>query len=74
MPGSSRSSEPRGSDKFIASEIPIDFAKLRCAGRFDMVVPDLGQSDDLRVLDFNGEPAFRLLKLTEPAGPIVQEP
>ena len=63
----------KGIDKFIAYEIPIDLAKGRYAGHFDMVMRDLSQTDDLRVLDFNGERAFRLFKFSELGGPIIQE-
>ncbi len=55
----------KGIEKFIAYEIPIDLAKDRYGGHFNVVVQDLHESDDLRVLDYNGERAFRLFKLDE---------
>jgi hypothetical protein len=64
----------KGIDKFIAYEIPMELAKQRYDGHFDMVMRDLSQTDDLRVLDFNGERAFRLFKIAELGTPIVHEP
>ena len=55
----------KGIEKFIAYEIPLDLAKDRYGGHFNVVVQDLHESDDLRVLDYNGERAFRLFKLDE---------
>jgi hypothetical protein len=34
---------------------------------------DLNESDDLRVLDFNGDRAFRLFRLAELGTPILYE-
>ena len=66
--------QAKGIDKFIAYEIPMELAKQRYGGHFDMVMRDLSQTDDLRVLDFNGERAFRLFKIAELGTPIVHEP
>jgi len=66
--------QAKGIDKFIAYEIPMELAKQRYDGHFDMVMRDLSQTDDLRVLDFNGERAFRLFKIAELGTPIVHEP
>ena len=64
----------KGIEKCVAYEIPMDLAKQRYAGHFDMVMRDLSQTDDLRVLDFSGERAFRLFKFSELGPPIVEEP
>lgn len=64
----------KGIDKFVAYEIPIELAKQRYDGHFDMVMRDLSQTDDLRVLDFNGERAFRLFKFAELGAPVMYEP
>ncbi len=63
----------KGIEKFIAYELPPDLAKERYAGHFDVVMKDLHESDDLRVLDFNGERAFRLFHLKELGSPIMCE-
>jgi hypothetical protein len=63
----------KGIEKFIAYEIPAEIAKQRYAGHYDMVLMDLRESDDLRVLDFNGQRAFRLFKLSELGPAIMHE-
>jgi hypothetical protein len=63
----------KGIKKFIAYEIPVALAEDRYGGHFRVVVNDLHESDDLRVLDFNGERAFGLFKLTELGEPITFE-
>lgn len=63
----------KGIDKFIAYEIPIETAHDRYGGHYQVVLRDLHESDDLRVLDFNGERAFRLFHLSELGPPIMHE-
>jgi hypothetical protein len=63
----------KGLDKFIAYEIPMELAETRYGGHFQVVKRDLHESDDLRVLDFNGDRAFRLFHLSEFGPPIMYE-
>jgi hypothetical protein len=63
----------KGIEKFIAYELQPDLVRARYAGHFDVVMKDLRESDDLRVLDFNGERAFRLFHLKELGSPILFE-
>ena len=63
----------KGLEKFIAYQIPLDLARERYAGHFEVVMNDLRESDDLRVLDFNGERAFRLFHLNELGSPTMHE-
>jgi hypothetical protein len=60
----------KGIDKFIAHELPLDTVKQRYGHHFDVVIEDLHETDDLRVLDYNGERAFRLFRLDELGEPI----
>ena len=64
----------KGIDKFIAYEIDTDVARQRYGGHFNVVLNDLHESDDLRILDYNGERAFRLFRLAEFGAPILHEP
>lgn len=64
----------KGIDKFIAYEIPQDMARQRYGGHYDVVAGDLHESDDLRVLDYNGERAFRLFRFDELCPPVLHEP
>lgn len=55
----------KGIERFFAHEIPLDLAEQRYGGHFRTVLNDLHESDDLRVLDYNGERAFSLFRLDE---------
>ena len=63
----------KGIGKFIAYEIPIELAQQRYGGHFKVVVRDLKESDDLRILDYNGDRAFRLFHFEECGPPIMYE-
>ena len=63
----------KGIDKFIAYEIPVEMAAARYGGHFEVVRRDVHESDDLRVLDFNGDRAFRLFRFSELGHPIMYE-
>ena len=65
--------EVKGIDKFIGYEVPYDLAKERYGGHFNVVANDLHESDDLRVLDYNGERAFRLFNFSELGKACVHE-
>lgn len=64
----------KGLTKFIAHEVPVDSARKKYGHQFDHVLHDLHESDDLRVLDYNGERAYRLFKFQELGSPIYREP
>lgn len=66
--------QAKGIEKFIAYEIPIETARTRYGAHFDVVNRDLHETDDLRVLDYNGERAFRLFGFNEISDPIMHEP
>ena len=55
----------KGINKFIAYEVPIDLAKQRYGGHFKVVANDLHETDDLRILDYNGDRAFGLFSFRE---------
>lgn len=63
----------KGVDKFLAYSIPLALAKARYGMHFDIVGRDLTETDDLRVLDFDGTRAFRLFGFSEMTGPIAHE-
>lgn len=64
----------KGIDKFLAYEIPLSIAKERYGKHFDMVCQDLRQTDDLRVLDYNGQRALHLFHFRDLGSPIPHEP
>ena len=64
----------KGIGRFFAYELPLDTAKARYGGHFKAVLNDLHETDDLRVLDYNGERAFALFRLDELGSPIIYDP
>lgn len=65
--------ESKGIDKFIAYELPVEEAKNRYGGHFDIVVQDLRETDDLRILDYEGCRAFKMFSFKEMGKPIYHE-
>jgi hypothetical protein len=63
----------KGIDKFIGYELPPDLTQERYGSHFDVAMRDLHETDDLRVIDFNGERAFRLFHLSELGAPVMYE-
>ena len=64
----------KGITKFVAYEVPYELAKNRYGGHFNVVANDLHETDDLRVLDYNGERAFSLFSFAELGDALVHEP
>jgi hypothetical protein len=59
----------KGIDKFIAYEVDLDAVRDRYADSFENVAHDLDDTEDMRVLDFNGHQImanFSLDKLGDP--------
>jgi len=64
----------KGITKFIAHEVSVESAKAKYGMHFDIVCQDLQESDDLRILDYNGERAYRNFSFKELGSPIYHEP
>jgi len=64
----------KGVDKFIAYELDWDQVERSYGGHFQVVLNDLHETDDLRVLDFNGHRVFQLFRLDSLGEPTVFEP
>jgi len=63
----------KGIGKFVAFEVPVSLARERYGGHFQAVESDLHETDDLRVLDFNGQRVFQLFRFDELGPPIPRE-
>ena len=63
----------KGIGKFIAHEVPVESAKAKYGMHFDVVLQDLHESDDFRILDYSGERAFKNFQLKELGPPIYFE-
>jgi hypothetical protein len=64
----------KGIQKFIGYEIPIGLAKQRYGAHFSLVQGDVRETDDLRVLDYDGSRAFNLFRFSELGSPLLHEP
>lgn len=65
--------ETKGITKFLAYELPVEEAKKRYGGHFDVVIKDLQETDDLRILDYEGCRAFGMFSFKELGEPKIYE-
>ena len=63
----------KGITKYIASELPLDRVKTTYGNHYQVVLEDLQQTDDLRVMDYNGHHVFYNFKFSEMGKPVYQE-
>ena len=59
--------------KFIAFEVPEEMVKEKYGKQFNIILGDLKQSDDLRVLDYDGHHVFYNFSLKDLGQPIFFE-
>lgn len=55
----------KGIEKFIAFEVSLESAKEKYGNRFDIIAKDLNATEDLRILDYNGQLAFERFSFEE---------
>ncbi len=63
----------KGIVKFIAFELPIESVRQHYGSHFDVVCEDLSETDELRVLDYDGGRALALFDFSEYGPPIFFE-
>ena len=63
----------KGIKKFIAYEVPVELVKQKYGNHYDVVMSDLKQEDDLRVMDYDGHHVFYGFSLRELGAPIYHE-
>ena len=63
----------KGIKKYIAYEVPEELVKQRYGKHFNVILGDLKQSDDLRVLDYDGHHVFYNFSLGEIGQPVFHE-
>ena len=63
----------KGIMKFMAFELDPELVRQRYGHQFDAIVSDLRQSDDLRVLDYNGHNVFYNFSFNELGPPLMRE-
>ena len=65
--------EAKGLKKFIAYEVPVGEVEKKYGQHFDVVMKDVKQTDDLRVLDYNGHRVFVNFTFAELGNPYYHE-
>lgn len=64
----------KGLKKFIAYEVSVDELKQKYGKHFEVIMNDLHQTDDLRVLDYDGHRVFNNFTLSRLSEPVYHEP
>jgi len=64
----------KGIEKFIAYDLPVKQVKEKYGAHFTAVLNDVKQTDDLRVLDYNGHNVFYNFSFKDLGRPIYYEP
>ena len=63
----------KGIKKYIAYEVPEDKVKEKYGQHYNVILGDLNQTDDLRVLDYDGHHVFYNFSLKEIGEPVYHE-
>ena len=63
----------KGIKKYIACEVDIELCRKKYGQHFDVIVKDVQQEDDLRVLDYNGHNVFYVFSFSELGKPQFKE-
>ena len=63
----------KGIKKYIAYEVSEQLVKERYGNHFNVILGDLKQSDDLRVLDYDGHHVFYNFSMDEIGQPVYHE-
>ncbi len=64
----------KGIKKFIAYDLPIDLVRDTYGTHFQTIMNDVQQTDDLRVLDYNGHNVFYNFSFRDLGDPYFHEP
>jgi len=64
----------KGIRKFLVFEVPVEDVKAKYGKHFGVIMGDLHQEDDLRVLDYNGYNVFHNFSLQSLGPPVYHEP
>jgi hypothetical protein len=63
----------KGIKKFIAYEVPEHMVKEKYGMHYNVIMSDLHQTDDLRVLDYDGHHIFHEFSFKELGEPVYYE-
>jgi hypothetical protein len=65
--------EAKGVRTFVAREVPVDKVKQKYGNHYAVVMGDLSQTDDLRVMDYNGHNVFYNFAFADMGEPVYHE-
>lgn len=65
--------ERKGIKKFIAYEVSENLVREKYGQHFNVIMGDLRQTDDLRVLDYDGHHVFYNFALSDLGSPVYHE-
>ncbi len=63
----------KGITKFMGFPVDVEILRARYGNHFAVVQESLSESDDLRVLDFDGHHAFKLISFENFGSPVFYE-
>ncbi len=63
----------KGIEKFVAHELPLDLVKQRYGPHFDIVQNNPEETDEMRVLEYDGTKVFSMFSFSEFGRPIYYE-
>lgn len=63
----------KGIKKYIAYEVPVQMVKEKYGVHYDMVMHDLKQQDDLRVMDYDGHHVLDYFSLKSLGTPLYYD-
>jgi len=63
----------KGIKRYIAYAVPEELVRQRYGRHLSTIMGDLRQSDDLRILDYDGHHVFYNFSISELQGPIYHE-
>lgn len=63
----------KGIKRYLAYEVPEELVREKYGLHFKIILGDLKQSDDLRILDYDGHHVFYSFSLNELGPPIYHE-
>jgi hypothetical protein len=64
-PGLVEKFKAKGIKKYMGYELPLELCEKRYGTHYPVIVQDLRQTDDLRVLDYDGHHIFLTFSFTE---------
>ena len=64
----------KGIKKYIAYEVSVDKLQEKYGKHYNVILGDLHQQDDLRILDYDGHHVFNKFTFEEMGEPVFHEP